>query len=53
VDEGLLAQGGMAQEKWVGGGREKMRSVFEVVGLFGVGLVLVGVVVVCLRMGGM
>lgn len=35
-----------------GMGRERVRRIMEVVALFGVVMVLLGVVVVCFRMGG-
>jgi hypothetical protein len=54
VEEGLLAQNGMEsfaeEERWRV--RQRRRGLLEVMGLFGVGLVMVVIVVVCLRMGG-
>ncbi len=46
-EEGSLAQGGMG---WERSERETTRGLSEVVGLFGVGVALVGVVFVCSRM---
>lgn len=54
MEEGLLAQNGMEsfaeEERWRV--RQRRRGLLEVMGLFGVGLVMVVIVVVCLRMGG-
>jgi hypothetical protein len=56
MEDGLLAQGGMGQElgqRWrVRRDKERRRGLLEVLGLFGLVVFLVGVVVVCLRMGG-
>jgi len=53
----LLVQGGIGGEsRWVGRrndvGTGKVRGLLEMVALFGVVVVLVGIVVVCFRMSG-
>ena len=54
MEEGLLAQGGMGEERgWVGRrhGAGMGRGMLEVLALFGAAVVMVGVLVVCFRMG--